>query len=146
MAAEVSATVVPAGERIRAVEVCSHQPTSAGKGMVNANSYSVGCKIEEGPMSDAFTPVICATRVLGTRVLDESGRRIGVITDLMLDKESNVVLFAVVAKRGFWGLSQMYLPVPWSALRYDLFDRSYKMDASQTELSVSDPALRDHVD
>ena len=85
--------------------------------------------------SDAFTPAICASRVLGTRVLDESGQRIGVISDLVLDKYSNAVLCAVVARGGFWGLSQMYLPVPWSALQYDLFDRSYKLEGSRAEWS-----------
>ena len=85
--------------------------------------------------SDAFTPAICASRVLGTRVLDEFGQRIGVISDLLLDKYSNAVLCAVVTRGGFWGLSQMYLPVPWSALQYDLFDRSYKLDGSRAEWS-----------
>ena len=85
--------------------------------------------------SDAFTPIIRVSRVLGARVLDEFGQRVGVISDVVLDKDSNAILCAVIGRDGFWGLSQTYLPVPWPALQYDLFDRAYKLEGSRSEWS-----------
>jgi sporulation protein YlmC with PRC-barrel domain len=81
--------------------------------------------------SNPSTPAIRVSRVIGTRVVGEFGQKIGVIDDIVLDKYSNGVLYVVICRNGFWGLSNMYLRIPWSSLRYDLFDRSYKLEGSR---------------
>ena len=78
----------------------------------------------------AFTPAIRVSRVLGARVLDESGHRLGTISDVMLDRDSNSILGVIVSRHALWGLSEAYQQLPWSALQYDLFDRSYKLPGS----------------
>lgn len=85
--------------------------------------------------TEAFTPIIRVSRVLGTRVLDECGQKVGVISDVVLDKHSNAIVCAVIGREGFWGVSQKYLPVPWRALQYDLFDRAYKIEGSRADRS-----------
>ena|ERR1700761_1375209 len=76
----------------------------------------------------AFSPAIRVSRVLGARVVDEKGGRLGTIHDVVLDKSSNTILYAVVIRSGFVGLSQAFLSLQWSSLQYDVFDRSYKVE------------------
>jgi len=65
------------------------------------------------------TTAIRAKKVLGTNVKDPSGKKIGEIEDVVLDKQSNSILFAVVGFGGFLGMAEKYHPVPWSTLDYD---------------------------
>jgi sporulation protein YlmC with PRC-barrel domain len=97
--------------------------------------------------SNPSTPAIRVSRVIGTRVVGEFGQKIGVIDDIVLDKYSNRVLYVIMCRNGFWGLSNMYLCISWSSLRYDLFDRSYKLEGSRAgwlggwRRSLDKPAL-----
>ena len=83
----------------------------------------------------SLVPAIRVSRVIGARVLDESGRRLGIIDDIMLDKQSTAILCVVVSRVKFWGLSQSYLQLPWSSLHYDVFDRSYKVEGLRSNWS-----------
>ena len=65
------------------------------------------------------TSAIRAKKVLGTKVTDTSGNKIGTIEDIILDKQSNNILFAVVGFGGFLGMAEKYHPIPWSALDYE---------------------------
>jgi uncharacterized protein YrrD len=71
------------------------------------------------------TKAIGARRVLGTRIKDLSGATLGTIEDLILDKTSCSVLFAVVGVGGVFGVAKRYHPVPWSSLRYRTDDQAY---------------------
>ena len=47
------------------------------------------------------TTAIRAKKVIGTKVQDTSGRKIGEVEDVMLDKQSNSIMFAVIGFGGF---------------------------------------------
>ncbi|MBV9622020.1 MAG: PRC-barrel domain-containing protein, partial [Gammaproteobacteria bacterium] len=49
------------------------------------------------------TAAIRAKKVIGTNVNDSAGRKIGVVEDVILDKQSNNIMFAVVGFGGFLG-------------------------------------------
>ena len=69
--------------------------------------------------ASGHTSAIRATKVCGTPVHDKSGKKIGEVEDILLDKLSNNILFAVVSFGGFLGMAEKYHPVPWSSLKYD---------------------------
>jgi sporulation protein YlmC with PRC-barrel domain len=50
--------------------------------------------------------------VIGTNVKDPSGHKIGAIEDVMLDKESNSIMFAVVGFGGPLGVAEKYYKEP----------------------------------
>ena len=66
-----------------------------------------------------------------------SGRKIGEVEDVVLDKLSNNIMFAVVSFGGFLGISEKYHPVPWSSLKYDKSKDSYVVDFSKEQLEAA---------
>jgi sporulation protein YlmC with PRC-barrel domain len=65
------------------------------------------------------TNAIRARKAIGTDVYDQSGKKMGEVEDIVLEKTSNNILFAVVSFGGVLGMGEKYHPVPWSELDYD---------------------------
>lgn len=68
--------------------------------------------------SSGHTSAILASRVKGTAVYDDSGEKIGTVEDVVLDKQSNRIMFAALGFGGVLGMGEKYYPVPWSLLDY----------------------------
>ena len=68
--------------------------------------------------SSGHTSAILASKVKGTAVYNNSGEKIGTVEDIVLDKQSNQILFAALGFGGFLGMGEKYHPVPWSMLDY----------------------------
>ena len=64
------------------------------------------------------TSAILASKVKGTAVYNTGGDKIGTVEDIVLDKQSNQILFAALGFGGLFGLGEKYYPVPWSLLDY----------------------------
>ena len=69
--------------------------------------------------TSGHTSAILASKVKGTAVYNEGGDRIGTVEDVVLDKQSNQILFAALGFGGVLGMGEKYYPVPWSMLDYD---------------------------
>ncbi len=92
------------------------------------------------PSSTGHTAVIRAKKVLGTTVKDPAGQKIGHIEDVVLDKLSNTIVFAVVSFGGFLGIGEKYHPIPWASLDYRNDEEAYvvKYTRAQLEAAPSD--------
>ncbi|PZN34664.1 MAG: photosystem reaction center subunit H [Proteobacteria bacterium] len=86
------------------------------------------------PTVSGHTTAIRAKKVIGTEVKDTSGRKIGKVEDIVLDKLSNNIMFAVVGFGGFLGMGEKYHPLPWSMLDYDENEGGYVIDVSKEQL------------
>jgi sporulation protein YlmC with PRC-barrel domain len=64
------------------------------------------------------TSLIAASKVEGTAVYGAQGEHVGKIYDVMLDKTSGQVAYAVLSFGGFLGIGSDYYPLPWNALAY----------------------------
>jgi hypothetical protein len=80
--------------------------------------------------------LISSEDVEGTHVYDLSGRQIGEIDHLMIDKVSGRVTYAVMSFGGFLGLGHSHYPLPWGTLKYNP-----RLDGYET--SVTEDQLRD---
>jgi len=89
------------------------------------------------PTTSGHTSAIRAKKVLGTKVTDLSGKKIGEIEDVVLDKQSNSILFAVVGFGGFLGMAEKYHPLPWSSLEYDESQRTYVVNLTKEQLQAA---------
>ena len=78
--------------------------------------------------------IISSDRVEGTSVYDEAGEKLGSIDDLMIDKVSGAVRYAVLEFGGFLGLGTERYPLPWAALRYDTTKEGYVVRISKQQL------------
>ena len=88
--------------------------------------------------------LISADRVQGTPVFDVDGGKIGHLEDVMLDKETGKVAFAVMSHGGILGAGERYHPIPWSILRYDVEKQGYIVPMDKADLEKA-PTL-DHTE
>jgi sporulation protein YlmC with PRC-barrel domain len=90
--------------------------------------------------TSGHTRAIRAKKVIGTNVKDTSGKKIGEIEDVMLDKVSNNIMFAVVGFGGLLGIAEKYHPIPWSALNYDEDEHAYVVNYTKAQLEAAPAA------
>ena len=84
------------------------------------------------PTRSGHTSVILASKVVGTPVYAVSGEKIGHVEDVMLDKLSDCLAFAVLGRTLDDG--REYLPVPWALLDYDLSREGYLLGLTAEQL------------
>jgi hypothetical protein len=78
--------------------------------------------------------LIASARVSGTVVYNLHGDRLGHLDDVMIDKVSGRIAYAVLAFGGFLGFNDKHHPLPWAALRYDTTLDGYVVDLDESTL------------
>ena len=78
--------------------------------------------------------LISSEDVEGTDVYDSTGKNIGEVDHLMIDKLSGRVAYAVISFGGFLGLGHSHYPVPWGALKYDTSLGGFRTSINQQQL------------
>jgi sporulation protein YlmC with PRC-barrel domain len=92
------------------------------------------------PTATGHTSAIRAKKVAGTNVVDQSGKKIGEVEDIVLDKLSNNIMFAIVSFGGFLGMGEKYHPIPWPSLKYDKTKDSYSVTFTKEQLEAAPAA------
>ena len=87
-------------------------------------------------MHSSITPhsVISSDKVEGTSVYNPAGDKLGSIDDLMIDKHSGHVRYAVMEFGGFLGMGTDRYPLPWSLLKYDTEKEGYVVPLDKDRL------------
>ena len=78
--------------------------------------------------------VISSDKVEGTAVYNVAGEKLGSIDDLMIDRVSGQVRYAVLEFGGFLGMGTDRYPIPWSVLKYDLNKGGYIVPLDKARL------------
>ncbi len=89
------------------------------------------------PTSSGHTTAILASKVRGTSVFNKQGDKIGHVEDIMLDKTSSEVMYAVLGFGGFLGIGEKYHPMPWASLDYDPQVGGYVVPMSKEALELA---------
>jgi len=84
--------------------------------------------------TDETGSLIAASKVEGTRVYNRRGENLGSIYDVMIDKVSGQVAYAVMSFGGFLGMGESYHPLPWKVLTYDTAQGGYVVDLDKERL------------
>jgi sporulation protein YlmC with PRC-barrel domain len=87
-----------------------------------------------GRTPSGHTTAILASKVTGTSVYNTAGESIGHVEDIVLDKMSDKIMFAVVGFGGFLGIGEKYHPLPWSQLDYDEDLGGYRVSLTREQL------------
>lgn len=82
----------------------------------------------------ATSDVISSERVEGTNVYNAAGDKLGTIDDLMIDKLSGQVRYAVMEIGGFLGMGTDRYPIPWNMLKYDTSQDGYVVPLDKAQL------------
>lgn len=83
---------------------------------------------------NTFGSTISASKVEGTAVYDLQGEKLGSIDDLVIDKISGHVRYAVLEFGGFLGIGTDRYPLPWAKLKYDTSKDGYRVDLDKAKL------------
>lgn len=78
--------------------------------------------------------VISSDKVEGTNVYNTAGDKLGSIDDLMIDKRSGQVRYAVLEFGGFLGMGTDRYPIPWNMLKYDTVKDGYVVPLDKTKI------------
>ena len=89
------------------------------------------------PTQAGHTSAIRAKKVIGTNVKDGAGEKLGQVEDIVLDKQSNQIMFAIIGFGGVLGMGEKFHPVPWSTLDYDKDQNSYVVNLSKDQLKAA---------
>ena len=97
-------------------------------------------------LSPAVVPLaIGRDDVEGTTVYNEAGDKLGSIDDLMIDKRSGQVRYAVLEFGGFLGMGSDRYPLPWDALTYDTDKGGYVVPLDKARLKNAPRYPQDEV-
>jgi PRC-barrel domain len=69
--------------------------------------------------TDETDRLISSDKAVGTAVYNPQGEHLGSVYNLMIDKYSGQVAYAVMSFGGFLGMGESYHPLPWRTLTYD---------------------------
>jgi len=78
--------------------------------------------------------LISSANVEGTTVYNRTGDTLGSIHELIIDKTSGHVAYAIMSFGGFLGMGNQYHPLPWSVLKYDTNMGGYVVNLEKEQL------------
>lgn len=78
--------------------------------------------------------LIAADKVQGTEVRNTQGDKLGSIDNVMIDKLTGKVAYAVMSFGGFLGMGERYHALPWDVLKYDSNMGSYVVNLDKRQL------------
>ena len=84
--------------------------------------------------TDETTSLISAGKVQGTNVYNTQGDHLGEVCDVMIDKRSGKIAYAVMSFGGFVGIGNSYHPLPWNTLKYDTRQGGYVVGLTKEQL------------
>src|SRR5512134_3363288 len=84
--------------------------------------------------STISSDVISSEKVEGTTVYNTAGEKLGSVDDLMIDKVSGQIRYAVLEFGGFLGMGTDRYPLPWNMLKYDTAKEGYVVPLDKDKL------------
>jgi hypothetical protein len=86
---------------------------------------------------DETNRLISSDKVDGTDVYSRNGDHLGTVHDVMIDKRTGQVEYAIMSFGGFLGIGESYHPLPWRTLTYDTTMGGYVVDVDRTRLDLA---------
>jgi hypothetical protein len=86
---------------------------------------------------DETNRLISSDKVDGTDVYSRNGDHLGTVHDVMIDKRTGQVEYAIMSFGGFLGIGESYHPLPWRTLTYDTSMGGYVVDVDRTRLDMA---------
>jgi hypothetical protein len=87
--------------------------------------------------TDETDHLISSDKAVGTAVYNRQGEHLGSVYNLMIDKYSGQVAYAVMSFGGFLGMGESYHPLPWRTLTYDTRKGGYVVDLDRRRLETA---------
>jgi hypothetical protein len=95
----------------------------------------------DGTAIEETDRLIASDKVEGTAVYNRQDEHLGAVHNLMIDKASGKVAYAVMSFGGFLGMGESYHPLPWRVLTYDTRKGGFVVDLDRSKLEKA-PSYR----
>lgn len=84
---------------------------------------------------DGADRLIGSDKIGGAAVYNNAGDSLGSIANVMIDKRSGQIKYAVLSLGGFLGVGSRYFPLPWRALEYEPQIAGYFVELDKNRLA-----------
>ena len=78
--------------------------------------------------------LIAGSKVSGTAVYNLTGEKLGSVEDVMIDKATGRIAYAVLSFGSFLGIGGQHHPLPWQTLTYDTAMGGYVVNLDRSVL------------
>jgi sporulation protein YlmC with PRC-barrel domain len=95
--------------------------------------------------NDTSGRLIAADQVEGTHIYNPAGESLGSVEDVLIDKISGKIAYAVVGFGGFLGIGDRHYPLPWEKLKYDTSMGGFVVDLDRRVLEGAPSYATDEV-
>ena len=94
--------------------------------------------------------LVAPRHVEGASVFGADGHKLGRIDELLIDKASGKVVYALMGFDGFLGMGNRYYPIPWAMLDYDPAKRGFMTPLTHAQIEaghhVEDKEVADEIE
>jgi sporulation protein YlmC with PRC-barrel domain len=84
--------------------------------------------------NDPTGKLIAAHKVQGANVYSTALEKLGTVEDIMIDKASGRIAYAILSFGGFLGIGDRYYPLPWERFKYNRELGGYIVDIDRETL------------
>lgn len=78
--------------------------------------------------------VLKGSDLIGMKVEDTDGKKLGTIKDLVIDPDEGDIDYAVLDYGGFLGINDKFFAVPWEALKFSADGEKVLLDVAKKDL------------
>ena len=78
--------------------------------------------------------IMSASTMIGNKVENAAGENLGEVKELMIDRDTGDVAYAVLSFGGFLGLGDKLFAIPWRALELDTERHSFRLGVDKDRL------------
>jgi sporulation protein YlmC with PRC-barrel domain len=88
--------------------------------------------------------VMGANTLIGDKVVNGKGEKVGKIEEIMIDTRSGRVAYAVLSFGGILGIGDKLFAVPWNALKLDPDNKQFVFNVEKERLEKAPGFDKDH--
>lgn len=97
-----------------------------------------------GPNANKPVRVLTATSIIGDKVENTQGEKLGSIKDIMLNIHDGCIEYLIMEFGGFLGIGEKLFAVPFSALRLNTAKKDFVLDVDKKFLETAPGFDKDH--
>ena len=98
----------------------------------------------EGKKSNLPLKFLTASTIIGEKVIDSAGERIGTVKDVMLDITVGKIQYVVIESGGFLGIGEKFFAIPFGALRIDSKEEAFVLEQDKEVIKNAPGFDKDH--
>ncbi len=95
-------------------------------------------------MTTTSSQVVRTADVIGKNVINKEKDKLGEIEEIVLDKVTGTVRYAVLSFGGFMGMGSDLYTIPWSKLEYCKDEEAFTLNVSKEKLKSATGFDKDH--